>query len=212
MITMRDDDRPNGLWTRREVIARVSALLGGATLVGQAAMLAGCEKQETTVTSGPGKGIFSPTDIELLDDVAETILPATETPGARDAGVGAFIAVMVNDTYSPAEQETVLAGLESLNALCKTEYGSDFDALSPEQRRVIAERLDCEQYDAAESNEPTHYFRMLKELTVLGFFSSEVAYQHLLEYSETPGRYDPCRPLDANVRMMAGHAASLSSN
>ena len=209
---MQDDGKKGALWTRRDVIARVSALLGGATLVGQAAMLAGCEAGEAAATSGPADRIFDAPDIELLEHLAETILPETETPGAREAGVGAFIAVMVQDTYSPAEQKTFLSGLESLQETCTREFGKAFGDLTPEQRFVIADRLDTEQYDATRDDEPAHYFRMLKELTVLGFFSSEVAYQHVLEYAETPGRYDPCRPLSADVRMMAGHAASLSSN
>lgn len=205
----QNDGKQAALWTRREVIARVSAMLGGATLVGQAAMLAGCE---ASAASEDAESIFGATDLELLEDVAETILPETETPGAREAGVGAFIAVMVQDTYSPAEQKTFLAGLESLQTVSKREFGTTFGELAPEQRLLIAEKLDREQYEAARDSEPVHYFRMLKELTVLGFFSSEVAYQHVLDYAETPGRYDPCRPLDAKVRMMAGHAASLSSN
>jgi hypothetical protein len=209
---MQDDRKHGALWTRRDVIARVSAMLGGATLVGQAAMLAGCEAGEASATSAQADSIFDATDVELFGYIAETILPETETPGAREAGVGAFITVMVQDTYSPAEQETFLSGMESLQADCKREFGKAFGDLAPEQRLLIAERLDKEQYEAARDNGPAHYFRMLKELTVLGFFSSEVAYQHVLEYAETPGRYDPCRPLNANVRMMAGHAASLSSN
>ena len=206
---MIEDKNHKVLWTRREVIARVSAMLGGATLVGQAAMLAGCAEEGMPSASAPSSGIFAATDIELLDDIAETILPETDTPGARSAGVGAFIAVMVNDTYSPPEQETFLAGLESLQSLCEAEFGSAFTDLEPAQRLAIAVRLDREQYDVAERGEATHYFRMLKELTVLGFFSSEEAYTDVLEYAETPGRYDPCRPLDSTVRIMADHAAGL---
>ena len=113
---MNDDKRQPALWTRRDVIARVSAMLGGATLVGQAAMLAACSDEEPAAPAGPTTGLFTAEDIELLDDIAETILPETETPGARAAGVGAFIAVMVNDAYSPDEQDIFMAGLELLLA------------------------------------------------------------------------------------------------
>ena len=209
---MNDDKGPTILWTRREVIARVSALFGGATLVGQAAMLAACTDDETVSLPESAAGLFTAADVDLLDDIAETILPETETPGARAAGVGAFIAVMVNDTYSPDEQDTFVSGLESLDRLCRDEYGGGFADLSEEQRLAIAKRLDREQHDATRAGEPVHYFRMLKELTVLGFFTSEAAYRDVLEYAETPGRYEPCRPLDDNVRMMAGHGSSPFSN
>jgi hypothetical protein len=209
---VNDDKAPTVLWTRRELIARVSAMLGGATLVGQAAMLAACSDDETASLPEPATGLFSASDIKLLDDIAETILPETDTPGAGAAGVGAFIAVMVNDAYAPDEQETFLAGLEALDALCKGEYGAVFADLDAAQQLAIAKRLDREQYDAMQNGEPAHYFRMLKELAVLGFFTSEVAYRDILEYAETPGRYDPCRPLDDSVRMMAGHGSSPYSN
>ena len=209
---MNDDKIPGALWTRREVIARVSAMLGGAALVGQGAMLAGCNGDETASPPERATGLFTASDIELLDDIAETILPVTDTPGARAAGVGAFIAVMVNDAYSPGEKETFLAGLEALDTLCKDEYGAGFADIDAAERLAIAKRLDQEQYDARQNGQPVHYFRMLKELTVLGFFTSEVAYRDILEYAETPGRYDSCRPLDDNVRMMAGHGSSPYSN
>lgn len=209
---MNDDKTPTALWTRRELIARVSAVLGGATLVGQAAMLAACSDDETASHPEPATGLFTASDIELLDDIAETILPETDTPGARAAGVGAFIAVMVNDAYSPNEQDIFLSGLESLEGLCQDEHGAGFAAIDADQRLAIAERLDREQYDASQNGEPAHYFRMLKELAVLGLFTSEAAYNDILEYAETPGRYDPCRPLDDSVRMMAGHGSSPYSN
>ena len=112
---MNDDKVPTTLWTRREVIARVSAMFGGATLVGQAAMLAACTDDETVSLPEPADGLFTVSDVDLLNDIAETILPETDTPGARAAGVGAFIAVMVNDIYSPDEQDTFVSGLESLD-------------------------------------------------------------------------------------------------
>ncbi len=210
---MNEHKDRSGLWTRREVIARVSAMLGGATLVGQAAMLAGCAEDRP---DQPGRaienGLFTEADIELLNEIAETILPETATPGAREADVGAFIAVMVTDAYSPDEQATIMDGLATIDRLCREEYGDGFMGLDADQRLALATRLDREQHDAARNGEPKHYFRMLKELAVLGFFSSEVAYKHILEYAETPGRYEACRTLDDSVRMMAGHAASLSSN
>src|SRR5690606_23967126 len=76
-----------GLITRREAILRVSALLGGVTLVGQGAMLAGCQRREAEGAAAP-KPLFTAEDVALLDELAETILPETDTPGAKAAAVG----------------------------------------------------------------------------------------------------------------------------
>ncbi len=204
-MTKKKNNPP--LWTRREAILKTSAMLGGAALIGQSLMLTGCERQQTAapVAEDPRDGLFSDADLELLDEIAETIFPETDTPGAKVAGVGPFIALMVTDTYSPAEQAVFKEGLATIDRECQQAYGRIFVELSPAERLAIAERLDRERFDAGEAN---HYFRMLKELTVLGFFTSETAYKQILDYVETPGRYDGCRDLSPDVRMHAGHGSS----
>src|SRR6185295_10315253 len=90
------------LLTRREALRRVSVLLGGATLVGQSAWLAGCA---TDGAARPGSSAsFGPEEVALFAEIADTILPPTSTPGAKAAGVGPFIALMVTDVYSSGEQ------------------------------------------------------------------------------------------------------------
>ena len=159
------------LVTRREAIRRVSALLGGAVLVGQGAWLSGC------ATSRPAVGdLFTASDLVLLDEVAETILPETKTPGAKAAGVGPFMAMMVAETYDPLEQRIFLNGLHTLLAECRNQHDVEFMAASVPQRVAVLERLDRE---AIEYMRPPgairrpHYFRMIKELTLLGYFTSE---------------------------------------
>src|SRR4026207_176175 len=95
--------------TRREAIRRVSALLGGATLIGQSAWLAGC-----AVPQRSSANLFADGDVAPLDEIADTIPPDTKTPGAKAAGVGAFIGVMVTDTYDPREQRLFVDGLATL--------------------------------------------------------------------------------------------------
>ncbi|MDX1482601.1 MAG: gluconate 2-dehydrogenase subunit 3 family protein [Woeseiaceae bacterium] len=212
---MTDESTRTALWTRREAIRRASALLGGMTLVGQAAMLAGCDESRPPAANGEpatDRGLFSDADVELLTEVAETILPATDTPGAKAAGVGPFIALMVTDCYSPDEQATFRDGLATIDELCRETYGQNFVALGPDEQLSVAERLDREQFESMQrgGNGMRHYFRMLKELTVLGYFTSEVAYSEVLDYAETPGRYEPCRELGPDVRMLADHGSSVS--
>jgi hypothetical protein len=208
------ETRQSELLTRREAILRVSAMLGGTALVGQAAMLAGCEKaveQEATAPAVARKAseVFSAADIEYLAEIADTILPDTATPGAKAAGVGPFIALMVKDTYYPENQAIFTKGLATLNDECVAETGASFMSASPEQRLTLLERIDREQQeymDDRAEDAPVHYFRMLKELTLLGYFTSEIGYTQAMRYAETPGRYDPCAPYAEGEKTWADHA------
>jgi hypothetical protein len=195
------------LVTRREAILRVSAMLGGVALVGQSAMLSGCMGE----ARDPGR--FTADDVALLDEVAETILPETTTPGAKAAGVGPFIAMMVADAYDEREQEVFRIGLRTLEDECRSMHGGAFMSVSPVQRLELLQKLDAEQLQfmrAAKSDEPAHYFRMLKELTLLGYFTSEIGYTRAMRYVETPGRFDPCAPHTPGNKSWGEHASRVS--
>jgi hypothetical protein len=190
--------------TRREAIRRVSALLGGAALIGQSAWLAGCTTPQRS-SAAP----LAASDVALLDEIADTILPETKTPGAKAAGVGAFIATMVTDTYDPREQRVFLDGLATLEDESRTQNGGGFMASSPAQRVALLERLDREAIEYMRrpgSDARPHYFRMIKELTLLGYFTSEIGCTQAQRYTETPGRFEPSVTYTAGERAWAGHA------
>lgn len=190
------------LMTRREAVLRVSALLGG-TLVGGSALMSGCASRDAR----PVGQLFTSADIALMDDIADTILPPTDTPGAKAAEVGAFMAVMVADTYTADEQARFRDGLARIDAECRAEHGVPFIDAAPAQRLSVAERLDREQHDAMQTPDtPAHYFRLFKELTLAGYFTSEIGYTQAMRYIETPGRFDPCVPYTVGDRAWAPHA------
>jgi hypothetical protein len=199
-----DPARTTDLLTRREAVRRVAALLGGAALVGQSAWLAGCEGSRYARRGAT----FTAIEIALLDEIAETILPATNTPGAKAAGVGPFIAMMVTDVYAPDQRRLFREGLRTLERECQTQHGVDFLGASPAQRQALLERLDREQVGPAPSGGVARpiYFRMLKELTLLGYFTSEIGYTQAQRYIETPGRFDPCVPYEVGEKAWAPHA------
>jgi hypothetical protein len=207
---MSSDPENNKLISRREAILRVSAMLGGVALVGQTAMLAGCAAQPTAATdASTANSLFSADDVALLDEIADTILPETSTPGAKAAGVGPFIAMMVGDTYYEADQQVFRDGLDSLQAQCQRSYGADFLDITAAQRLTLVESLDAEQHQYMATREPgapAHYFRMVKELTLLGYFTSEIGYTQAMRYAETPGRYEPCVPYSPGDKTWADHA------
>ncbi len=175
---------------RREAVQHISLLLGG-TIVGSTFFLNGCK---TETKSG---NEFSNEDVAFLDEVSDTILPPTKTPGAKAAGVGQFMTVMVNDCYEPENQKIFHEGINKLNDAADKKYNSVFVKLSPEQRHEFLVELDKEQNDYMKnkkSEDPSHYFRMMKELTLLGYFTSEIGCTQAMRYIETPGRYDGCVP------------------
>lgn len=203
----REGAGPQALITRREAILRVSAMLGGVALVGQGAMLAGCAAEPEDEAPAPGEAPFTETDSALLDEIAETILPETGTPGAKAAGVGPFMALMVTDTYSPREQQIFRQGLQDIDARSEAAFGAVFIDAAPGDRLALLRQLDEEQVrHMNRPHETAHYFRMMKELALLGYFTSEIGYTRAMRYAETPGRYDPCVPYEPGDRAWAPHA------
>ena len=198
------DDQP-GLLTRREAILRVSAMFGGVALVGQAAMLAGTRRSEAQSRDA----LFTDVDVAMLDEIADTILPETDTPGAKAAGVGPFMAMMVTDVYYDREQEVFRSGLMNIDERCREAHGTNFMDASFAQRTALLTALDAEQFEYMredEEREPAHYFRMMKELALLGYFTSEIGYTQAMRYTETPGRFDPCADYEPGDKAWARHA------
>ena len=199
--------KQSDLISRREAILRVSSLLGGVALVGGNALLTGCVVSGERRTNGGTP--FTQTDMEFLDEVADTILPDTNTPGAKAAGVGAFMAVMVTDAYTSSDQQVFRDGIVSLDEACQALHSSSFMSAVGDQRLALLETLDREQFQYMSTRadgSPAHYFRMMKELALLGYFTSEIGYKQAMRYIETPGRFDPCVPYSAGEKSWAPHA------
>jgi hypothetical protein len=230
--------------SRRAAIERVTALLGGIALVGSEVLLTGCAPRAAAVR-------FTARDIAFLDEVADTILPETSTPGAKAAGVGPFMAHMVNATYDEREQRIFYEGMRTLDRASRAMHQRSFVEASPEQRLALLQQVDREQKEFMDAREaarreraeraaapprpegaaelpdqrregalgtdvgpavaitadaPTHYFRMMKELALLGYFTSEIGYYQAMRYVETPGHFDPCTPYAPGDRAWAPHA------
>ena len=178
---------------RREAISAVSMLLGG-TVVGTTLFLEGCVPTEKKVTGIP----FDEDTINLLNEIADSILPTTpSSPGAKAANVAKFMNTMVRDCYETSNQQIFFDGISMLQDACKTKFNTAFMDCSAEQRTELLIGIDNEQkaYTASKKKEdPAHYFRMMKELTILGYFTSEIGATQALRYVAVPGRYEGCVP------------------
>jgi hypothetical protein len=212
----QDDGRAGGhgltVMDRREAIRVVGLLLGGTAFVGGSTLLSACAGDRAPVPMGADGSIgrFSAADQAFLAEVAEAILPETaKSPGAKAAGCGPFMALMVTDCYTPEDQAIFREGMAKVEAACRSAHGTGFLEATADQKLAVVQQLDAEQHaymKARKPGDPTHAFRMMKELACLGFFTSEIGYTKAMRYVETPGRYDPCVPYAAGETSWAPHA------
>jgi len=121
-----------------------------------------------------------------LDAVAETIIPATDSPGARAAGVPQFIDRTLATWSTPADAAAIKAGLDQIDRDAKSAHGAAFAALTPAQQQALLARYD---------RESKGFFNALKELVTVGYFTSEPGATIALRYDPVPGDYRGCVPL-----------------
>jgi hypothetical protein len=165
---------------RRDLLKCIAAATGCA--------LVGIEGALATPAAGSP---FSARDLVMFDEISETIIPRTETPGAKDAAVGAFMARYSAACYEPAQLRILKQGIGTLDALMRTEAGVDFLHASSAQRQSLLIDIDLQaRKHAKEPNQPVpHYFTLMKQLTLLGFFTSEPGSTRVLRYRPVPGKY-----------------------
>jgi hypothetical protein len=155
--------------------------------------------------------LFTEDNIQLLDEIGETIIPTTSTsPGAKAARIGEFMKVYVTDCYTPDEQKIFWVGINKIKKISKKEYKNEFPKLTVSQKRDVLKRLGNETKNAisnnkkagtgdaiqtgkgAESkqtNSTAHFYPMIQNLTVFGYFTSEPGATKALRYIQTPGYY-----------------------
>ena len=177
---------------RRNAIKQAGYLLGmavsGPALVG---VLDGC----TADALPDWQPVFlSPEEVKLTTAVSDRIIP-----GASEAGVPQFIDVMLSEYYQPDGQEQFRSGLTALEAQSQAILLKRFiDGSEIEQDQVLSEQtVMAKQQLQASPESPKHFFLLIKELTLLGFFTSEIGATQVLQYDEIPGGFQGCAPLDS---------------
>lgn len=178
---------------RRDALAATAALLG-VTITGAQLFLSGCAPSEKKILS------LDELDTNLLDEISETILPeSASSPGAKAARVGSFMKIIVTDCYSEAEQKTFVDGINKLNAQSRETYTKNFIDLSVDKRFELLTVLDKEvvAFNLSRKDDDTdHYFSMIKQLTIWGYFTSEPGGTKALRYVPVPGIYEGCIEYD----------------
>jgi hypothetical protein len=204
---------------RREAIKTGSLLIGGA-FIASTGVLASCRMTPSTAIAGR---VLSVEDQSLIEDIADTLLPTTATsPGAKAAGVGSTINLILTDCYDRGTQERVIAGLQGFRNACDTRRGKPFAALARVEREAFLREIDNESKAAqaaaaaaaasvsTEAKIPSgspadrdslrvarepHYFGLVRELALGAYFSTEIGMTKALRYVRVPGHYTGCMPL-----------------
>lgn len=135
---------------------------------------------------------------ETVATIAELIIPKTDTPGARDAGVPAFIDVMLADWADDEQRQMFTTGLANVDERSRSAYGKTFVTCTADQQAEILQDLDYElaQLRDAKSDTSKNFFGAMKWLTLTGYYTSEVGATSELHYRVVPGRFEPCYPLE----------------
>jgi Gluconate 2-dehydrogenase subunit 3 len=141
----------------------------------------------------------------ILAEVAETILPKTQTPGAKELGVPQFIDKMLKELLTAEDQKEFAEGLEKLDKDCKSVQGKAFSACTPQEREAYITKVDKEAASAPTTPSvwgitlgnpsPPPFFRKLKGMVLFGYFTSEKVGKEVLTYDPVPGDFIGCMPL-----------------
>ncbi|RQO67360.1 twin-arginine translocation pathway signal protein [Pedobacter sp. KBW06] len=217
---------------RREAVKSVAFLMGAAlsaTTIG--VFLESCNSPSTS-TAG---SLFSADQEKLITEVADIIIPTTSTPGAKEAGVGPFIAMMVKDCYPSDAQKAFTKGLEDLEKQSKDTFKKSFLEISVAQRQellnkvreatIAASKVEKDALEKQQENvtqkksekeapgnamtpkdkpkTAPQFFAIIRDLTLLGYFTSEIGATKALAYVEIPGRYDGCVDLKPGQKVWA---------
>ncbi|MCX6216186.1 gluconate 2-dehydrogenase subunit 3 family protein [Spirosoma sp.] len=144
----------------------------------------------TTETVQSTRTILSQSQTDLLAELVETIIPATDTPGAKALNVHQFVQKMVADCYPKTVQENFQKGLDSLDGLAKSAFSKSFTEGDTAQRIALLTLLS-KSSDSAQKD----FYSLVKGLTVRGYTTSEYVMTNLTHYQFIPGHYYGCVPV-----------------
>ena len=196
MVPSDDQTAPSAIG-RREMIRR-AALLAGVVVAPEWLMAVDPASAKATADEPAGKQVtpvagsrLTAAHAAIAGAVADRILPRTDTPGAADVGVPAFIDRLYGEFMTPAERRMLTDGLTAVDAAAQSAHGRGFTSLTADQQDTLLRTIAH-----AEEGKPQGFFRLIRSATVLGYFTSEQVGRNVLHYDPVPGRYEGCIPIE----------------
>ena len=172
---------------RREALKAGGVALGGLFML-STGVLAGCQRDrgEATPTTGP----LSREQQALAEEVADTLLPKTAaSPGAKEAEAGKWINILLTDCYEPPAQQRIADGLKQLETRAHMKLHKPFAELPRADREAMLREISAEGKAAPAD---THWFPLMRELSLRAYFSSEQGMTKALRYVMVPGKWVGC--------------------
>ena len=180
---------------RREALRRAAFLFGGVLAAPTVAgVLAGCEARRVPDAAWQLRAL-TPDQADLVATITDHILPETDTPGARAVGVHRFIDAMLAESYPAEDRDRFLAGLADVDARARRTCGRAFLQCATTEQRALLVHLDREAFATTPGPDEAPFFRTMKELTLVGYYTSEIGATRELRHAPVPGRFDGCVPL-----------------
>ncbi|NCD69907.1 gluconate 2-dehydrogenase subunit 3 family protein [Mucilaginibacter agri] len=184
---------------RRTVIKNLALVIGGA------ALLPSCLHETGKASIALKKINVSADQEKFLADVAETIIPKTTTPGAKDLSLHLFVLKMVDDCFSKNDQDAFMSGLDKLKADAETRFGKSFGEASQAQRESLLNELEKKQAEnqkaqgknakkPADADDRLTFYGITKGETIYGYTNSKYFMTKEIVYELVPGRYNPDYP------------------
>lgn len=188
---------------KRKKALQLTATIMGIAVFGSEVFLAGC--QQTSKTNE----LFTDQDLILMDEIGETILPDSDrSPGAKAAEIGKFMKVIVTDCYSESEQSIFKYGLLEITKRANQKFNKDFLTISDNERFALLTVIDKESKKDVVTGKP-HFYTMFKQLTIWGYFTSEIGQTKALRYNPIPGGFNGIVDYKPGDRAWVGPLCSI---
>jgi hypothetical protein len=193
---------------RRDVLKLLSSVVAISALPLEA--MTAIRQASAQVAASTGLKTLNPHQNATVTTIAELIIPATDTPGAKGAKVNEFIDLLLTEWYDPSETQEFLAGLADVDARSKKKFSAAFVDCSAEQQTQLLRELDAAamKFAAAQRQDmhehtdvpPTNFFYQMKRLTLTGYYTSEIGFSQELGQSIIPPAHAGCAPLTEATR------------
>ena len=199
---------------RRRAIGVLGGMVGGPLLAPEGAfaeLVAWAERVRASARPASGAevaaaqvapSLLTPPRARVLAAMAEVIIPATDTPGASEAGVTDFVAALVDGWLDDDDRDRFLTGLDTVDPAARDRFGTDFADCAPTEQAALVGDLDADltrHRDDPATDETGHFFHDVKRFTLTGYFTSEVGLE-AIGYRTTFPAFEGCAPLTASER------------
>jgi hypothetical protein len=171
---------------RRTAIRNLLIIAGGTIL------LPSCLHQDKKASIPLNHLKISGDQENLLSEIGETLIPQTNTPGAKQLGVHQFVLVMVDDCMTEEDQEKFMKGLGEINDRARKQFNQSFIACTAAQRESLLKSLE----NKGPEDNASFFYTAAKRLTIEGYLKSKYVMTNLLKYELVPGRFHGSVPFN----------------